>query len=139
MANGGFDLERFVEVQAPVYGQVLAELRAGEKRSHWMWFVFPQMRGLGRSAMAEQYGIGSLEEARAYLAHPVLGARLRECTGLVLAVKGKTVGEIFGSPDDLKFQSCMSLFAAAEGGEGGVFGEAFVAFFDGAVDRRLWE
>jgi uncharacterized protein (DUF1810 family) len=107
------DLERFLSAQAPVIDAVRAELRSGRKRSHWMWFVFPQIAGLGRSATAIHYAIVSLAEAEAYSAHPVLGARLRECTALVLAVEGRSVHEIFGFPDDLKFHSCMTLFARA--------------------------
>jgi uncharacterized protein (DUF1810 family) len=112
-ASDPFDLNRFVEAQAPVYGSVVDELREGRKRSHWMWFVFPQIRGLGGSPMAARYGISSLEEARAYLRHDVLGPRLRECVRLVNEVKGRTVSEIFGSPDDLKLRSSMTLFARA--------------------------
>jgi uncharacterized protein (DUF1810 family) len=129
-----YDLERFVEAQAGVYEQACAELRAGRKQSHWMWFVFPQIRGLGSSPMAVRYAISSLEEARAYLAHEVLGARLRECAGIVLRVEGKAVGEIFGSPDELKFHSSMTLFAKAEEG-GGVFWEALEKYFAGEMDR----
>ena len=106
------ELERFVEAQDPVYERVLSELRRGRKDTHWMWFVFPQMRGLGHSPMAEKYGIASQEEAKAYLQHPVLGPRLRECTRLVNEIEGKTIDEIFGYPDDLKFRSCMTLFAS---------------------------
>ena len=106
-----FDLERFVQAQEPVYATVLAELRAGHKRSHWMWFIFPQLRGLGYSAMAYEYGIASRAEAVAYLEHPVLGARLWECTRSVNAVEGRSAHDIFGSPDDLKFCSSMTLFA----------------------------
>jgi uncharacterized protein (DUF1810 family) len=105
------DLERFVDAQASVYESVRSELRAGRKQSHWMWFVFPQLRGLGRSSTAHYYGLASAAEARAYLAHPVLGARLRECVELVLAVGARTAHEIFGSPDDLKFRSSMTLFS----------------------------
>ena len=108
-----FDLQRFVDAQDRAYDSVLAELRAGAKRSHWIWFVFPQLRGLGRSATAQHYGISSLEEARAYLAHPVLGPRLRECTRLVAATAGRSVDEIFGWPDNLKVRSSMTLFAHA--------------------------
>jgi uncharacterized protein (DUF1810 family) len=108
-----YDLERFVEAQAGVYEQVCAELRAGRKRSHWMWFVFPQIRGLGSSEMAMRYAISGLEEARVYLEHPVLGPRLRECAGIVVGVEGRTVEEIFGYPDDLKFHSSVTLFAGA--------------------------
>ena len=108
-----FDLKRFVDAQAPVYGRVVAELRGGRKRSHWMWFVFPQLRGLGSSPMADRYALASLDEARAYLSHDVLGPRLRECARLVNEVQGRAIGEIFGSPDDLKLCSSMTLFARA--------------------------
>ena len=128
-----FDLSRFVQAQAGVYEQVVAELRAGRKRSHWMWFVFPQLTGLGHSAMAQRYAIASLDEARAYLEHPVLGARLRECSALVLAVQGKTAHEIFGSPDDLKFHSSMTLFHRAAPAEP-VFGECLRKYFAGQED-----
>ena len=114
-SNGAdsFDLRRFVDAQDRVYRTVLAELRNGAKRSHWIWFVFPQLRELGRSATAQRYGISSLEEARAYLAHPVLGPRLLECTGLVAAIDRRSVDEIFGWPDNLKVRSSMTLFAHA--------------------------
>jgi uncharacterized protein (DUF1810 family) len=133
-----FDLERFVEAQAGVYEQACAELRAGRKRSHWMWFVFPQIRGLGSSEMAVRYAISGLEEARAYLEHPILGPRLRECAGVVVGVEGKTVEEIFGYPDDLKFHSSMTLFAKAEEG-GGVFRGALEKYFGGEMDRGTLE
>ena len=115
MASTGdpFDLTRFVDAQAPVYRDVVAELRDGRKRSHWMWFIFPQLRGLGGSLTAVHYGIPSIDEARAYLRHELLGPRLRECTRLVNAVQGRSVSEIFGSPDDLKLRSSMTLFAVA--------------------------
>ena len=105
-----FDLQRFVTAQAPVYAQVLNELRDAYKRSHWMWFVFPQLRGLGVSSTAQFYGLTGLDEARAYLEHPVLGARLRECTALVMAARAQSLHAVFGSPDDIKFCSCMTLF-----------------------------
>src|SRR5690348_18193089 len=108
-----FELERFAAAQANVIARVKDELRAGRKQSHWMWFVFPQLAGLGFSPMAQRYAIASLAEARAYLAHTLLGARLRECTELVLAIHGKSAHDIFGSPDDLKFRSCLTLFAEA--------------------------
>ena len=108
-----FDLDRFVQAQEPVLAQVREELRSGQKRSHWMWFVFPQLAGLGHSAMARRYAIASRAEAEAFIAHPVLGPRLLECTALVDAIEGRTVAQIFGSPDDLKFHSCMTLFAEA--------------------------
>src|SRR5947208_8355589 len=108
-----FDLERFVTAQAPVLETVLAELRAGRKRTHWMWFVFPQLAGLGRSSTARFYGISGIEEARAYLAHPLLGSRLDLCTRIVLASQSPSLYAIFGSPDDVKFRSCMTLFSLA--------------------------
>lgn len=108
-----FNLERFVEAQERVYSQVSAELRRGQKTSHWMWFVFPQIQGLGHSPMAQKFAIASLAEAQAYLGHPVLGPRLRECTQLVVDVEGRTASEIFGYPDDIKFRSSMTLFALA--------------------------
>ena len=108
-----FDLQRFVDAQAGVYADVCTELRDGRKRSHWIWFIFPQHSALGHSQTAKQFGIGSLDEARAYLAHPVLGPRLRECARLVSAVRGRTINAMFGSPDDLKVRSSMTLFAEA--------------------------
>ena len=135
MAATGFDLERFLDAQASVIERVQSELRAGAKRTHWMWFVFPQIAGLGHSAMAERYAIASLDEAKAYAAHPVLGARLRDCTALVLAVEGKAAHAIFGSPDDLKFRSCLSLFAEAAPEEI-VFNIALAKYFSGAKDPR---
>ena len=130
------DLQRFVDAQAPLIDRVRAELQAGDKRSHWMWFVFPQMRGLGQSAISMRYGIASLDEARAYLAHPVLGARLVECTGLVVAVDGRSLHRIFGSPDDLKFQSSMTLFARAAGDASGPFDAALRKYCGGRADVR---
>jgi uncharacterized protein (DUF1810 family) len=127
------DLQRFVDAQNPVYDNVLAELRAGRKRSHWMWFVFPQLKGLGHSHMATLYGIASRREAEEYLRHPVLGPRLRECTQLVNLVEGKSIDRIFGSPDDMKFRSSMSLFASvAEDGQ--VFKDALQKYFEGEID-----
>jgi uncharacterized protein (DUF1810 family) len=133
MSPDPFGLQRFVDAQGPVLAQVRQELAAGRKRTHWMWFVFPQLRGLGRSAMAQHYGIASLAEAQAYMAHPVLGPRLIECTGLVNAAAGADAHAIFGSPDNLKFHSCMTLFAAAAPGER-VFGMALEKFFGGMPD-----
>jgi uncharacterized protein (DUF1810 family) len=106
-----FDLERFVDAQAPVYQTVRDELRAGRKRSHWMWFIFPQLSGLGSSAMAEIYGVASADEARSYLAHDLLGPRLHECAQLINAVPGRSIQEILGRPDDLKLRSSMTLFS----------------------------
>jgi uncharacterized protein (DUF1810 family) len=131
-----FDLARFVAAQAPVFDAVLAELRAGRKRSHWMWFVFPQLRGLGHSATAQFYGIGSLAEARAYLAHPVLGPRLACSTEALLAIEGRALREILGAPDDLKFCSCMTLFARAEGGSASLFRQALDRYCAGRMDER---
>ncbi len=128
-----YDLQRFVDAQAGVIERVVAELRAGRKRSHWMWFVFPQLRGLGSSPMALRYGIESLAEARAFLAHPVLGPRLRDCTELVLAVPSTPIGEILGSPDDLKFRSSMTLFARASTGDR-VFTDALARYYGGIAD-----
>ena len=108
-----YDLDRFVTAQQPVYDTVLAELRAGRKRSHWIWFVFPQLSSLGSSPTAARYGISGAGEASAYLAHPVLGPRLRECANLVSAIDGRSVEEIFGFPDYLKVRSSMTLFAHA--------------------------
>jgi uncharacterized protein (DUF1810 family) len=112
-ADDPFDLQRFVDAQRAVHECVVAELREGRKRSHWMWFVFPQIAGLGFSPMAQRYAIASRAEAAAYLAHPILGPRLHECTRLVLAVEGRNLHDIFGSPDAMKFHSSMTLFAAA--------------------------
>jgi uncharacterized protein (DUF1810 family) len=130
-AGDPFDLKRFVDAQAPVYGNVLGELRDGRKRGHWMWFVFPQLRGLGGSAMAVHYGISSLDEARAYLRHELLGPRLHECARLVTAVQGRSIGQIFGSPDDLKLCSSMTLFARATENN-----QDFVAVLDKYHDGR---
>ena len=129
-----FDLQRYVVAQDPIYAQVLAELRAGHKRTHWMWFIFPQLAGLGHSPTAQLYAISSLDEARAYLAHPVLGARLRECTALVNAVEGRDVHQIFGSPDDLKFHSSVTLFARASDGER-IFRDVLTKYFGSDEDQ----
>ena len=129
-----FDLDRFVQAQDPVWQDVRRELRIGSKRTHWMWFVFPQLRGLGHSALAQRYGLASREEARAYLEHPVLGPRLLECTGLVSAVQDRSINQILGSPDDLKFRSSMTLFAAVAPDEPRFRG-ALDRFFDGVPDR----
>jgi uncharacterized protein (DUF1810 family) len=131
-------LQRFVEAQAGVYDQALAELKGGRKASHWMWFVFPQVAGLGFSPMAQRYAIGSLEEARAYLAHPLLGPRLRDATAAVNAVTGRTAYEIFGSPDDLKFRSAITLFREAAP-EAPAFQAALDRYFAGAADARTLE
>ena len=135
MAEDPHGLQRFVDAQAGVLAQVEAELSAGRKSSHWMWFVFPQWRGLGTSAMAMRYAIGSRDEGLAYLAHPLLGARLRAWTALVLRHRGTSARQIFGSPDDLKFRSSMTLFAALAPGEP-LFAEALAAFYRGEADPR---
>jgi len=128
-----YNLQRFVDAQAHIIDQVRAELRTGRKQTHWMWFVFPQLRGLGSSAMAEKYGITSRGEAEAYLAHPVLGSRLRECTELVNAVESRSAEQIFGYPDDLKFRSSMTLFSAVTH-DSDVFRTALEKYFDGEPD-----
>lgn len=128
-----YSLERFVQAQDAVYERVCDELRAGRKTSHWMWFIFPQIAGLGYSGMAQRYAISNRAEAVAYADHPVLGARLRECTGLVNAVKGLTVSQIFGSPDDLKFRSSMTLFALTASAPQ-TFRGALDKYFDGQGD-----
>lgn len=128
-----YDLRRFVEAQEGVHGRALAELRAGEKRSHWMWFVFPQIAGLGSSPMAHRYAIASLAEARAYLAHPLLGERLRACTATVNALEGRSAHAVFGSPDDVKFRSSVTLFAQVAPDEA-LFAEALARYFGGAAD-----
>ncbi len=132
------NLQRFIDAQSPVYDQVVAELSAGKKTSHWMWFVFPQLDGLGRSGMAQRTAITSREQARAYWQHPVLGKRLRECIELVLAIKGKTVFQILDTPDDLKFRSCLTLFAAVLPDEP-VFSLALDKYFAGGGDAKTIE
>jgi uncharacterized protein (DUF1810 family) len=131
-SSARFDLERFVVAQERFYPAVTAELRDGRKRTHWIWFIFPQVEGLGHSAMSQRYAIGSREEAAAYLAHPVLGTRLIECTGLVLRHQNKTASIIFGSPDDLKFRSSMTLFSAL--GTDDIFRDALEQFHQGKPD-----
>ncbi|MBA4094418.1 MAG: DUF1810 domain-containing protein [Candidatus Accumulibacter sp.] len=131
--NDEFDLDRFVNAQDPVYSDVLAELRTGKKRTHWMWFVFPQIAGLGQSEMARRYAIRSSDEAAAYLAHPVLGPRLRECARLVALHRDMEAREIFDSPDDLKFHSSMTLFNDIAPDEA-VFQTCLDQFFDGRPD-----
>ena len=130
------DLERFVAAQDPVYETVLAELRGGRKRTHWMWFVFPQLRGLGFSSLAQYYGIASLDEARRYLAHPVLGPRLETCSALVAASTAGSLHEIFGDPDDLKFCSSMTLFAFAADNEQSIYARALSRWCRGSPDER---
>jgi uncharacterized protein (DUF1810 family) len=135
MQEGLFDLDRYLSAQTSVYGEALAELRSGQKRSHWMWFVFPQIEGLGHSATSIRYAIKSLEEARAYLNHPVLGSRLRECAEAVCAVEGRTASDIFGFPDDLKLRSSMTLFAAVAEPKS-VFIRVLEKYFQGKQDER---
>ena len=133
-------LQRFVEAQDPVWDEVLAELQAGAKRTHWMWFVFPQIAGLGHSPMSRRYAISSELEAASYLRHAVLGARLRTCTQLVLAVEGRSATEIFGTPDDLKFHSSMTLFALVARDEtGDLFRQALDKYFAGTLDPATRE
>jgi len=130
-----YNLHRFLTAQAPIYNTVLAELRAGRKSSHWIWFIFPQIAGLGRSGTAQQFAIGSLDEAKAYLQHPVLGPRLRTCTQLVLDVNGRSAEEIFGYPDHLKFRSCMTLFLTAAP-DNALFNAALDKYFHGQPDQQ---
>ena len=129
-----FQLQRFVDAQSGVIDRVYAELRARQKRSHWMWFIFPQIGGLGRSRMAQEFAISSLAEAAAYLAHPVLGPRLKTSTELVNAIEGRSIEEILGYPDHLKFHSSMTLFARADPDEL-VFQAALQKFFGGNFDQ----
>jgi uncharacterized protein (DUF1810 family) len=133
-----YDLQRFVDAQRDVYATALAELRAGNKRSHWMWFIFPQIKGLGSSEMARLYGIASADEAAAYLAHPVLGARLRESAAAVAAHDDRGADEIFGHPDDRKFHSSMTLFADVAPDEA-IFQTCLDQFFDGMPDPATIE
>ncbi|MEP6721356.1 MAG: DUF1810 domain-containing protein [Variovorax sp.] len=133
--TGPVDLQRFVDAQAPVFEQVLAELRAGRKRSHWMWFVFPQLDGLGHSAMARSYALASLDEARDYLRHPVLGPRLETCSALVFEATGVPIDTLFGTPDDLKFRSSMTLFAQASP-DIELFDACLRKYFGGTPDPR---
>jgi uncharacterized protein (DUF1810 family) len=133
-----FDLQRFVTAQNPVYEEVCAELRDGRKQGHWMWFIFPQLRGLGHSQMATAFGIASRDEAEAYLNHPVLGTRLRECTQLVNLLEGRSIGQILGYPDDLKFRSSMTLFARVAA-DTEVFKQASEKYFEGEPDPLTLE
>jgi uncharacterized protein (DUF1810 family) len=131
-----FELKRFVTAQDSVLDTVLTELSAGEKRTHWIWFVFPQLRDLGRSSTAQYYGIGSIDEARAFLAHAQLGPRLIACTQRVLAVENRSLNEIFGSPDDLKFHSSMTLFSVAAQDAKSLFNQALQRFWAGSADEQ---
>jgi len=132
--SDAYDLQRFVAAQDEVYTTVLGELRAGEKGGHWMWYIFPQIAGLGQSAMAKKYAITSQDEAKAYLGHPVLGPRLRECTEIVLNVDGRSAEQIFHYPDNLKFRSSMTLFSEAAA-ENSIFHEALGKYFEGRPDQ----
>lgn len=139
MANGDpYDLERFVEAQRGVFEQACAELRRGRKTGHWIWFIFPQIAGLGFSAMSQRYAIQSLDEARAYLGHPVLGTRLREICDIVNGIEGKSAYEIFGSPDDMKLRSSVTLFARATE-DNAAFLEVLRKHFGGVEDARTME
>lgn len=129
-----YNLERFVAAQAPVFTQVLSELKAGVKMGHWMWFIFPQIMGLGRSPVSIEYAISGREEAQAYLEHTILGPRLKESTRLVLLVDGRSVEDIFGSPDDMKFRSSMTLFAQVSPRDD-IFERALKKYFAGVPDR----
>lgn len=129
-----YNLQRFVDAQNPVYQRVLSELRAGRKRTHWMWFIFPQIRGLGQSEISQRFSIGSLYEAEAYFKHPILGPRLKECTELVNAIEGRSIEDIFSHPDHLKFRSSVTLFAQAAPGEQ-VFSKALDKYFAGVPDE----
>ena len=132
-ANDPYDLQRFVDAQSRCFDRVCRELSEGHKRSHWMWFIFPQLKGLGHSAMAIRYAISSSQEAEAYLRNPILGPRLRQCTQLVMLVEGRSIERIFGTPDDLKFRSSMTLFANTSG-EDKIFQEALRKYFAGKPD-----
>lgn len=133
-----YNLQRFLDAQAPTYDTVLAELRAGRKSSHWIWFIFPQITGLGHSGMAQKFAIASLDEAKAYLQHPVLGHRLRECTQLVLNLNGRSAEEIFSYPDNLKFRSCMTLFMTATT-DNRIFKDALLKYFDNKPDTLTFD
>jgi uncharacterized protein (DUF1810 family) len=132
--NDVFDLQRFIKAQEPAYGLVVAELKGGQKRGHWMWYIFPQMQGLGGSAMSQKYAISCRNEAKAYSEHPILGSRLRECTDLVLSANVHTVEQIFDYPDNLKFRSCMTLFGESAV-EPNIFRAALLKYFGGNPDQ----
>ena len=134
-ADGPDDLNRFVQAQAGVYERALAEIRRGEKRSHWIWYIFPQIDGLGFSSMSKRYAIKGLEEAKAYLEHPILGPRLLECAEAVMRVEGRSANEIFGSPDDLKLRSCATLFACVSP-PGSVFERVLAKYYGGEQDAK---
>ena len=136
-ASDPYDLQRFVDAQESVYPRVIEELREGDKRNHWMWFIFPQIQGIGNSPTAQRYAISGIDEARAYLAHPILGPRLRECTVMVNAVEHKTLDAIFGYPDNLKFRSSMTLFMQAaknSAADSAIFAKALDTYCNGEPD-----
>ena len=134
LSNDPYDLDRFVRAQAADYDRALSELRGGKKRSHWMWYIFPQIEGLGQSPMSHRYSIKSAAEARAYLDHPVLGLRLRECAAAVNGIAGRSALEIFGSPDDMKLRSCATLFANVS--DDNVFEQVLQKYFNGQHDQE---
>lgn len=136
--NDPYNLQRFVDAQDPIYDEVCLELREGYKRSHWMWFIFPQIKGLGHSPLAKEFAISRLQEAEAFLWHLILGPRLRECSRLVTQLEGRSIEQIFGSPDDLKFRSSMTLFAHATP-DNKVFMDALQKYFDGEFDSSTIE
>jgi uncharacterized protein (DUF1810 family) len=136
--NDPYNLQRFVEAQNPCFESVCAELRDGSKTGHWMWFIFPQIKGLGLSPLARKFAISSRQEAEAYLRHPILGPRLRECTRLANLMEGRSVEQIFGYPDDLKFRSCMTLFAHATP-DNQVFIDALQKYCEGRFDPLTLE
>jgi uncharacterized protein (DUF1810 family) len=138
MTPDAHNLQRFIDAQHPIYGQVRDELAAGRKESHWMWFIFPQLQGLGTSPTAQKYAISGITEAKAYLDHPLLGFRLRECTQLVNAVRGRCIEDIFGYPDHLKFHSSMTLFAQASPNDR-AFTAAVTKYFQGELDHKTLE
>jgi uncharacterized protein (DUF1810 family) len=137
-ARDSYGLQRFVDAQRGVFAQAQTELRAGRKQSHWMWYIFPQIEGLGQSTMAQKYAISSVAEAAEYLNHPELGKRLRECTGLVIAINGRSIEDIFGYPDYLKFHSSMTLFAHATN-VNQIFMDALKKYYRSEFDRRTVE
>jgi len=137
-ADDPYDLQRFIDAQDRVYDDVCAELKSGRKRSHWMWFIFPQIAGLGHSAMAKRFAISSLKEAEAYLNHKILGPRLRECVGLITRIEGHSARAILGQPDDMKFGSCLTLFVHATP-DNQIFRDALRKYFNGEFDRLTVE
>jgi uncharacterized protein (DUF1810 family) len=137
-SNDSYNLDRFLQAQQTAYQRALSEIRNGRKQTHWMWYIFPQFDGLGFSPTARHYSIKSIEEARAYLAHPILGPRLHECAEAVLGVEGRTANNIFGSPDDMKLKSCATLFAQVIP-PGSVFERLLAKYFKGELDSKTLE